>query len=275
MEGSGNLKRIKFLTVLIFSLSILLSSNGAIYAATADINSENLNQQLDKKLRKIGYPDELISIIHLEQKQDIVASNPVEFAGYEKQAFYYDENGKLQKIDSSVSPMSNIDKADLYFVISKTYLGTFGGRKTFRIYLDWKWNIKTFYNWEDKIALSYNDVFQTRVSTNGNYYCQHYTGAFGGTVYPADNCGGAPADISFGGASWYVDKHSGADEGYVAMDIETKATNNPPITGIILGKYVHKTGFDGGIGLTIKYVEITVTNSGGYDELATQHSFYY
>ncbi|MFC4354827.1 hypothetical protein ACFO0S_07150 [Chryseomicrobium palamuruense] len=235
-------------------------------------------EKLDKELRKLGYPEDFISIMPVEQKHDIVDSEPVSYGGGEKKEFYFDENGVLKESKSGdISIMGTIPLADLTIFNNKSYLGVINGRKTYRIYVNWQWNKIPFYQYKDKVALSYNDEFRTRISNNGNYSCRSYMKNNAGTTIASTDCYGRPSEISYGGASWYYDhdKYDYTQSGFAQMDIETKDATNPTGGAIILSHYYHKTGFPGSLSLNIGYASISVSSGSNYNLAATQHAFNY
>jgi hypothetical protein len=268
----------KKIFTLFLSFLLVLGTTGAVFASSLDVKP-NTEKKLDTKLKKLGFPDEYISILPLEQKQDIIESDPVGFGGFEKTDFYLDENGQMQEIkQDEISIMGTIPKADMTLWNGRSDLGYINGRKTYRIYVNWEWHISPWFGYEDKIALSYNDEFQTRVSNNGNYTCKSYVKSTDSNYSKTTDCFGRPSEITFGGAAWNYDIAYGGqmlNSGWAMMDIESKKNNKPSGTGIILSKYYHKTGVSGSIGLSIGYVSISVSSGSGYDEAAAQSSWNY
>jgi len=265
------MKKIFFSFVLCFSVLI---SSSAVFAAEGFSNEEEINKQL----KELGATDEYIEIITLEQKLDIINSNPESFS-VERTDFQVDSNGQIQEIKKGdIKARGTITPSDLSLFNGKSDLGYIDGKKTYRIYVNWEWYKATVFNYTDKIALSYNDQFQTRVSNNGRYQCAAYSTNTNTNKTETTNCGGRPSEISFGGAGWNHDVKFGAgwrNSGYAQMDIETKSSNNPSGSLIVLSKYLHKTGFSGALGVNIKYVSISVETGSGYDEAAAQGSWDY
>lgn len=264
---------------LVVCISLVISAAIPVSAAKEEfINtpSEENIKNIDEQLKELGAPDDFISTMPLEQKLDIINSNP-ESLIVEKKEFYFDSNGVLQeKEPGTVAPMDTIDKEDLRLYTSRSDLGYQNGRKTYRIYLNWEWLKPTVFNYTDTVALSYNDIFKSRASNNGNYQCKSYHKNLNTNHTSTTDCGGRPADISFAGAYWHYDVKFGnawRNYGYAQMDIETKRDDNPSGYGHIIGKYYHKIGFPGSIGVTIGYVEITANSSTGFDEAATQSTW--
>jgi hypothetical protein len=234
--------------------------------------------EIEKKLFELGFPEEYIKMMELEQMQEIINSNPVQFSGGEKVDYFFDEKGELQELNpGTISLMGTIPRADLTLYNGKTYLGTFNGRKTYAIYVNWQWHKRPVFQYVDKVGLSYNDQFQTRVSNNGAYSCRSYTKKRDGSTASSTNCYGRPSEISYGGAAWNYnhDKNDYNNSGWAQMHIETKSTKNSSGTGIVLSKYFHKTGFPGSLGVSIKYVSIGINSGSSYNTASAQHSWYY
>lgn len=72
-------------------------------------------------------------------------------------------------------------------------------------------------------------------------------------------------DVKFG-AAW-------RNSGFAQIDIETNSSKTQSGTGIVLLKYLHKTGVDGSNGVNIGYFSINVNSGKGYDEASAQTSW--
>lgn len=268
---------ISCLSFFVFSTSTFAETPNNDEKILSKIQNKS-EEQLNNKLRKLGYPDDYISIMSIDQKQDIIASNPVKFEGVSTKEFYYDNDGKLQeKKSGEINALGTISTTDLTLTLGKALLGTFNGKKTYRIETNWKWNKGVFWTFEDKIAIAYNDKFQERVSNSGNYVCKSFFTAINTGAQTSTNCGGRPSDITMAGAEWIYDIQSGYDfrnTGWVKMEIETV---NPNTTGIgkFRTKYYHKTSLLGLIRLDIKFFSTEVSSGSGYDEAANSTSWNY
>lgn len=231
---------------------------------------------LNNELKQIGFPENIISEMPLEDKQHIIGKNPVGLFSIETQEFSIDENGEMKEIKANkgeYGPFATIPTTDLKMTTSVVDLGRISGRQTYTLYYQWDWKKTTSFAWTDRVALSYNDEFQTRISNNGDYYCRSSAYREGSTLPPTStNCGGRTADATFGGASWNYDMKLGdLNSGVVSMDIETKALNKSGNL-ITLAKYYHKKGVPGSLGLSIGYATISVISGSNYDEAASQGS---
>ncbi|AXI00544.1 hypothetical protein DV702_12925 [Sporosarcina sp. PTS2304] len=268
------MKKILFSFVLCFS--VLMPSTAVFAAESASVENKYDDEEINKQLKELGATDEYISMIPLEQKLDIINSNPKSFS-VEKTDYYIDSNGDLQEIETGgVQTQKTIGTSDLSLFNGKSDLGYMNGRKTYRVYVNWEWYKATAFNFVDKIGLSYSDNFQTRVANNGRYQCKAYSKNINTGTTETTDCYGRPSEITFGGAAWNHDVKFGAawrNSGYAQMDIETKSSKTPSGTGILLSKYLHKTGSPGSLGVSIKYVSISVSSGSGYDEAASQTSW--
>lgn len=281
----------KLLCIFVLSFSLILESS-SVFAINVQGEQElpvdeqaftikdiqlMTNDELNNELNKLGLLDNFVSRMPLDQKQYLLSKNPVGFSVLETTDFYFNENGELTEINpEGYSTYGTIPVSDLTMSISAADLGRYNGRKTYTIFYTWNWNKTTVFNYTDKVALSYNDEFQTRVSNNGGYTCSSGSRREGSTLPPtSSNCSGRTADISYGGAAWFYDVKSGdINYGWVGMDVETKKTNSSGSL-IVLAKYFHKTGFPGSIALNIGYGTITVSSGMGYDEASDQGSTRY
>lgn len=268
--------------VLLFSLIIGSSS---VYASEdvlglpkgdQDFSKDKLLsiEKIDNELKQIGIPNDLLSEISFEKKQSIISENPIGFYTLASKEFYIDESGEMKELiknSDEYTTYKTIPRADLKMTTSVINYGRIKGRQTYTLIYQWSWQKTTSFAWTDRVALSYNDEFQTRIDNNGDYRCSSTSYKEGSTLPPLHtDCGGRLADVTFGGASWNYDIKLGElNSGTVTMDIETKATNKPGNL-ITLAKYYHKTGFPGGLSLNIGYNSISVTSGSGYDEVAEQ-----
>lgn len=199
----------------------------------------------------------------------------LKFSGNVKSEYYLNEDQKLvekPQNNGGITIMGTIPVTDMSIDVFKVELASEGGKKRYRIYNSWDWKTWTWFGLTDKAGLSYNSIFETDVTTNGEYACATYHRQTpGGAESYVGDCGGRPADISFGGASWNYDKQaSGFDNGYVAMTIKAKVTSG---TAILLGKVIHDTSFSGTIGVQIGWAQLGYTSSGSFDEASGQDSF--
>jgi len=276
----------KFLSLTVFTFILCFSfilGNSSVFANEGvlelprDIegSSEDLKSStiIDDKLKRLGFMDSTISKMPLEQKKHIISNNPIEIIYGTTQEFYFDEVGELKELvinPDEYSAFKTIPTTDLKLTPSVIDWGRISGRQTYTLMLEWDWLKTTAFAWTDTVGLSYNDEFRTRISNNGAYSCTAAAWREGSTLPPTStNCGGRPADLSTGGAYWHYDMKLGdINYGLVSMDIETVATNKSG-NMITLGKYIHKTGFPGGIGFQIGFVSLNPVGS-GYDEAAVQ-----
>ncbi|MFS0724134.1 hypothetical protein [Paenibacillus sp. 1P07SE] len=246
------------------------------FSLSAFAENENYSEEiLDAKLKKMGFPDELLNDLPLGAKRDVIDNEGLKFAGNEKTEFYVDENGKLvEKIQNTgeMSIMGTIPDTDMTMNVFRVDLSSEGGKKRYRIYNSWNWLTWTWFGLTDKAGLSYNNNFETDVTTNGEYACATYHRQTpSGPESYVGNCGGRTGDITYGGASWNYDKQaSGFDSGYVAMNIKAKVTSG---TAIILGKVVHDTSLNGTIGVQIGWAQLGYSSSGSFDEASGQDSW--
>lgn len=279
----------KILSLTVFTLILCFSfilGNSSVFATEGvlelpmdnDLSSENLKSRtiidLDNELKRLGFMDSTILKMPIEQKKNIISNNPIGL-NVTTQEFYINEEGELKELDinsDEYSAFATIPTTSLKLQTSVIDWGRISGRQTYTLMYEWDWLKPTAFAWTDTVALSYNDEFRTRISNNGDYYCTAGAWREGSNLPPTTtNCGGRPGDISYGGAYWNYDiKLGDLNYGLVSMDIETVATNKSGNL-ITLGKYIHKTGFPGGLGINIGYTSITVVGS-GYDEASSQGS---
>lgn len=267
-------KMLSMSLVLVFMLVMPVVSFAEESMAAKERTTPITIEELNNELKQLGFSDQIVLEMPLDQKQYIISKNPVGLFNLETHDFYISENGEMREINSDeYSTFKTIPTADLTMTTSVIDLGRISGRQTYTLIYQWSWKKTTAFAWTDRVALSYNDEFQTRISTNGAYSCRSSSYRAGSTLPPTGtNCGGRPADVTYGGASWNYDVKLGdINSGWVTMDIETKATNKSGSL-ITLAKYYHKTGLPGSLGLNIGYASIDVTSGSGYDEAASQGS---
>lgn len=245
-------------------------------------------KQLNQKLKKAGYSDEILQEMDFDLKQHLVDQGVVKYLGTEKKEFFFDEQGKLKEKKSSstgdVTTLGTISKTSLSLYIDTAQLATYSGKKRFTITERWGWTKDagfrgdTQYNLVDKIGLSYSSKFDADPYTNGAYKCSH-SGQYvwSGNYFYLDSCGGRPSELSYGGAGWNVDvRVDYRDYGWASMNIIAKNANTGGnYYGQFLTKYAHDTSLPYGLGLSIGPVSLSISSSGGWDEAAASKYIWY
>lgn len=240
-------------------------------------------KQLNRILQSVGFPDDELANMQLDQKQYLVDQGVVKYLGTDKKEFYYNGTGVLVEKDSEgVSIQGTIPSTDLSLSITTSQLATKSdGKKRFTITQNWSWYSSvgdTYYNLVDKIRLSHSSDFDSDPYTNGGYQCSHSgQSTSNGINYWLDDCGGRTSEIAYGGAGWNVDIRDGyRDYGRSAMNvIAKKANTNWDNNTSFHSKYAHDTSIGGTIGLTIGPLVLSFGSSSSFDEAMVQKAIWY
>lgn len=212
----------------------------------------------DDILLKNGVPNELIEMMPLEQKNDIINNN-LKFISYEKVTM-----NEMEQIlpEESYEIRGTIPASDLSFYISTYHLYPYNSTdKKVAVYVNYDWSAnKPIMRWTDPFGIAWDsNIWQYEESM----WFQYYRLANGNIVndngttlgYAASNGVGWNADIK-----WVYNSQSVMDNygfGKVILSVKNPSTSG---TTSFQANYSHVTGV-GSIGLN--FVGISVSYSGG------------
>lgn len=250
-----------------------------IFASALAANAENVNSQssLDTQLVQKGYPQEVLDNLIDPIKEELLNSAG-QFEGADIRNFHY-KDGTLEELPNTISyqgnvrtqnpvlrgtlPTTDLSLVTLYAGLDKTA----DGKKRYRLTANWSWKKLPLVVETDKMAIWYNDQFETDVQTNGGYGCQHYNGS------SYTSCGGTPSDISSSGAAWNFKLGAlSLNSGGCWLNVQAKSVTSGSTTAVFVGKYAHNYFANTQIG--VSFGVTSVTFSGSFDEAATQTSWY-
>jgi len=260
-------KSFKIVTTMFLCLSLLFGTT--IHASAAKSDEAILNA----KLAELGTPTELIDIMPLVQKQQIVDEGLV-FNSYK----IIKKNMDQEATDNSTVGTRDLTPSDLtvYFSIYD-YSSTYNGR---RVYLNYNWNVVPIWNLTDELGLSWNgDKYLVDSSSITRYT---FLRCEGGEILNPNFVSYAKS-LTYNGAIWDIPmigsyqclSHGGPDlqvntknEGYVTLRLVNRTAHTTNVQEQCFGKYLHKMIFPT-VSLTISTpYAIGISGTGSYEQLS-------
>jgi hypothetical protein len=124
----------------------------------AQASQVNLSENdLDEYLRENGFPEDYISILHLEQKKYFY-ENQGEFVSYETTTSYLGEDGYSQETvnGKNISPMTMDNFTATLGTVQLHYYNKTGFVR-YAIAYNWTWNQRANFNLTDKFGIAWTD----------------------------------------------------------------------------------------------------------------------